>query len=105
MRKIIDGIRYDTDKAIKIGEYSSPQPVTDFTWWQATLYRTPRSGRHFLAGEGGPMTSFAQPSALGGMSYGSKVTPLSRQDALEWAEQFLDPDVIEAEFGDLIQDA
>lgn len=105
MRKIIDGIRYDTNKAIEIGEYSSPHPVSDFQWWQAMLYRTPRSGRYFLAGEGGPMTSFAQPSALGGMSYGNKVTPLSRQDALAWVEQYLDSEVVEAEFSDLIQDA
>lgn len=107
MKKIIDGFRYDTEKSIEIGTYDhgSYPGSGDFSHWSATLYKTPRSGRFFLAGEGGAMTRFASHSPYGGSSGGSKIIPMSREDALDWAERHLDADEIEEHFADDIQDA
>lgn len=105
MKKIIDGLRYDTDNAIEIGYYSTGGSTSDFTHWEASLYKTPRSGKFFLAGEGGPMTQFASRGSQEGIGYGEKLSPMSREEALSWAEQYLNAEVIEKHFGDSIQDA
>jgi hypothetical protein len=104
MKKIINGLRYDTEKAIKVG-FASRGYINEFPRWEATLYRTPRSGRFFLAGEGGPMSRFAQSEGVNSWGSGSGIIPMSRAEALEWAEQHLSPEEIEKHFGDDIQDA
>ena len=98
MKTIIEGKRYDTDKAILVGEYATPGlGHSDFRYFEAALYRTPRSGVYFLAGEGHAMTAFARHSPDGMRGWGSKIIPMDRDEALEWAEQF--PSVEEIERG------
>ena len=104
MKKIINGLRYDTEKAIEIGYHSSGHHSGDFQGWHATLYRTPRSNRYFLAGEGGAMSRYASHHG-NSMGCGEKLNPLEKAAALAWAEQYLDADAIEKHFGDAIQDA
>ena len=105
MKKIINGLRYDTDKATLIGEYHTPGLGSgDFRYWEASLYKTPKSGKFFLAGEGHAMTRFA--SHTGNSSgWGSKLIPMNKEEALEWAEQYLDADDIEEHFADSVEDA
>ena len=105
MRKIINGLRYDTDKSTVVGRYTSGGSRRDFAHWQATLYRTPRSGRYFLCGEGGPMTRFGEVYSDGSRGYGHDLVPMSKEEALAWAEQYLQPELIEAGFAADIQDA
>ena len=107
MKKTINGIRYDTERSTEVGthRHGSYPNSGDFSHWTATLYRTPRSGRFFLAGEGGGMTQFAYHGPYGGAEGGSRLIPISRESALEWAEEYLDEDVIEKHFGDMIEDA
>lgn len=109
MKKIINGLRYDTSKSITIGSYdnigSGASSTSDFHYWEATLYKTPRSGKFFLAGEGGPMTRFARSIDQNSSGYGEDLIPMSREEALEWAERYLDADVIEEHFAEHIQDA
>lgn len=106
MKKVIGGLRYDTEKAIEVGtHYHGNHPGSgNFSHWFATLYKTPRSGKFFLHGEGGPMTQFATCNAHG-ISSGEDIIPLSAAEALRWAEQFLKADDIEEHFSDSIQDA
>jgi hypothetical protein len=104
MKAIINGLRYDTNKAVLIGEYNTGGSVSDFGYWYAGLYRTPRSGKYFLAGEGGAMTRYAS-SAVNSFCGGKKITPLRRKDARSWAKAFLDASSFEGEFEDLIEDA
>jgi hypothetical protein len=105
MKKIINGLRYDTDKAIEIGSYDTPGlGMSDFRYWEATLYKTPRSGRFFLAGKGHAMTRFASHTG-NSSSWGEKLIPMEREGALAWAEQYLDADVIKEHFGEEIEDA
>lgn len=86
MKKTINGLRYDTENAIFIGEYYNGNDVNAFSYWEASLYKTKRSSRFFLAGSGGPMTEYAS-------------------EALKWAEQYLDQEKIDEYFFDLIEDA
>ena len=104
MKAIINGFRYDTEKATLIGNYDNGLSCSDLSNWNAGLYLTPRSKNYFLAGSGGAMTTYSRPA--GNMtSGGSKITPLTKEDAFEWAERYLSEDVVEEYFPDMIQDA
>ena len=109
MKKIINGKRYDTEKAIKIGEYNNlgagVDSTTDFAFWEAALYRTPRSGQFFLAGEGNAMSRFSQSAGQNSWTGGSDIIPMTRAEALEWAERYLLAEAVEAHFSDMIEDA
>lgn len=105
MRAIIHGVRYDTEKAELIGETCSGLYTSDFHWWSAGLYVTPRSRRYFLAGKGGPLTQFSRHIGLSERASGSRIIPLDEDDALTWAEDFLLPEDVEKYFGHLIKDA
>ncbi|SNT42115.1 hypothetical protein SAMN05421763_11710 [[Luteovulum] sphaeroides subsp. megalophilum] len=105
MKAIIDGKRYDTEKAILIGEDTSGGGRSHFGWWEEGLYRTKQSGIYFLAGEGGPRSHYAENLGQGSWGRGSKITPLSEKEAQTWAERHLAPHEVEAAFGATIEDA
>jgi hypothetical protein len=107
MRAIINGKRYDTDTATLIGEAGSHGSVSvnDFHYWEAGLYVTPRSGLYFIAGEGGPLTRFSRSTGQNSWSGGERIIPLSKDEALAWAEQNLTFKEVEEHFGDVIEDA
>lgn len=109
MKAIFDGVRYDTDKATLIGETDAlshgVDSTTDFTYWEAGLYVTPRARRYFLAGGGGPMTAWSKSIGNNSYSGGAGIIPMSATDAREWAERYLPVDVVEAHFGSEIEDA
>lgn len=105
MRAIIRGKRYDTTTAILIGAAGYNGSRTDFAYWEASLYKTPRGGTYFLAGRGGPMTRWARSVDGGGYTGGSGIKPISAEDALEWAEQYLSTDLVEREFAATVTDA
>jgi hypothetical protein len=105
MKAIINGLRYDTDKAELIGEAGNYVGKGDFTYWSAELYRTPRSKRFFLAGEGGPMTRWVRPGNGNMRTGGQGIIPLDDEEALEWAERYLTHDEIEKAFAEKLEDA
>lgn len=105
MKAIINGFRYDTDKAELIGKASGGGSVRDFSSWDAALYRTKQAKRFFLAGSGGPMTRYARSIGNNNTSGGEQIDPMTKEEALAWAEQYLDAEEIEAAFGEEIQDA
>jgi hypothetical protein len=104
MKKIVNGVRFDTEKAIEIGSESYGYGG-DFRQWEATLYVTPKSRRYFLAGSGGPMSRFAQSAGQNEWTGGSDLIPMSQSEALEWAEQNLQSEDFEDHFADVIEDA
>ena len=104
MKKIINGKRYDTEKANLVGEYSHLYP-SDFNYVEEALYVTPISRQYFLAGKGGANTKYSQSVSQNSWIGGEKIIPLSRDDAFEWAHRHLMEDEVEAEFLDLIKDA
>lgn len=104
MKKIINGKRYDTEKAECIGGYSYGYP-SDFNYIHEALYVTPRSKSYFLAGEGGANTKYSTTVSQGSWSGGERIQPMSESDAFEWAQRYLEPDEVEKYFSHLIQDA
>lgn len=97
MKKIINGKRYDTEKAEYIGEASYSNPG-DFNYWSEQLYRK-RTGEFFLYGEGGPSSKYAVRVELNSWSGGEKLVPISYDEAKEWAEQYMEADKYEEIFG------
>lgn len=105
MKAIINGLRYDTSKATFIGEASHGYSG-DFSHWYARLFCTPRAKRYFLAGEGGPMTRWARSGPQQNETRGSSgIIPLDREQALDWAEQHLTTEEVEAAFSQSLEDA
>lgn len=105
MKKIVNGLRYDTENAIEIGKASSREGRSDFSWWEATLYKTARSGRFFIAGRGNAASRFSQSVGQNTWSGGSDLIPMTREEALEWAEAHLEADAIEEHFATDIDEA
>jgi len=106
VKKIIDGIRYNTEIATAIGTWSTGGSTSDFSYAEATLYVTPKSGRFFIAGHGGPMSRFAQSAGQNQMGSGSDLIPFEdASEAYAWAEAHLEPEEFEPYFEDLIEDA
>ena len=105
MKKIIDGIRYDTEKATLVGSAEAPCPRNDFHWWAEELYRAPRSGRFFIAGEGGAMSKWSRSIDQNSWSGSAGIRPMNAEQAREWCEQYLDDDDWAEYFADQITDA
>ena len=98
VKKTINGTRYDTEKACLVGDYYTRRLATDDSrFWKAALYKTKRSGKYFLFGQGNAMTRFA--AHAGG--WGEKIIPMSTQEAHEWAKQYLDAEVVRQHFKEL----
>jgi hypothetical protein len=96
MKIIINGLRYNTEapQTVEVGQATGGSEfVTDFTYWEASLYRT-GGGRWFIHGEGGPMSRFARPTGSNTMGYGQKIIPVTPEQAREWAERYLDEDIV-----------
>jgi hypothetical protein len=102
VKKTLNGVRYDTGKAVIIGEANNMgggvDSTGDFGYWSATLYRTPQAKRHFLAGRGGPATRFAQSAGRSAWVGGEGIIPLTDKDARQWAERYLTPEIVDEFF-------
>jgi len=93
MKQIIDGRLYDTDAATKVGEWFNHHLPGDFRRVDEALYRTER-GAWFLHGEGGPLSPYAVPVGNNGHGAGEAITPLTDEQARQWAERHLDADEV-----------
>ncbi len=102
MKKIYDGFVYDTDKADLIGDANSlgesADSKSDFRYWEAGLYRTPRARRYFLAGRGGPMTRFASRAGSNTTRGDEGIIPLSLEEARQWATTYLPIEIVQQWF-------
>ena len=103
MQAIIEGKRYDTEKAELIAEESSTHPVSDFKWWQEKLYRT-KNGSWFMEAEGGPMTHYRK-TVGDNSTYGHKLYAMSETEVFNWLQQHGKIEELEQYFGDQIEDA
>ena len=104
MKKIINGTRYDTDKAERIGYYSYSNSG-DFNYLCEKLYITPISKKYFLAGEGGANTKYREAMSQNSWSGGERVLPMDEETAFRWAQEYLSADEVEEYFLDMIEDA
>lgn len=100
---IVNGRRYDTETATKIGHWSNGHYPGDFARCEETLYRTPK-GNFFLYGEGGAMSKYATP--VGNMrGGGSNIEPMDETAAAVWCEEHCDAAVVVEHFPNYVEDA
>lgn len=92
MKKIINGSRYDTETAKRLGWWESGPDIRDLFYCSETLYRT-KSGKYFLHGEGGPGTAY------GNSPNGEQIIPIAEDAAKAWAEEHMSGDDYEVAFG------
>ena len=97
MKKIINGKRYDTATAKKIGD-ASHSNNRDFGYWYEELYQK-KTGEFFLYGEGGPMSKYSRSTGQNEWAGGEEINPLTLGEAQEWGEKYLDADEYEEVFG------
>lgn len=96
MKRIIDGKRYDTDTAEKIG-FAKHGSTRDFEYYEETLY-CKRTGEYFVHGFGHGASRYATHTE-NGWGPGENIAPMTYEQAREWAEKNLDADDYEHEFG------
>ena len=98
MRKIIDGRTYNTETSKEIGVWSNGCSRRDFGFCREALYKNTK-GAYFIYGEGGPMSKYSKSAGQNSWTGGEDITPLSVEEARKWAEEHLEPEEYEAEFG------
>jgi hypothetical protein len=103
MEKIIEGKKYNTETATKIGGYWNGLGGNDFRNVSEDLYKT-KKGNYFVSGSGGPMSKYAVSNG-NTTSGGDDITPLSKDGAFAWAQNHLDSEITGKEFSDLIEEA
>lgn len=97
MKKILAGSLYNTETAHLVGEWDNGIYGNDFRNCSEALYQT-RSGKYFIHGEGGPMSTYAEHH--GNNTSGSEqIRDLTAAEAREWAEEKLTADEYQKEFG------
>ena len=64
MKKVIEGKVYNTETAEELHDWSNHYPCSDFKACSESLYRT-KKGAFFIAGSGGPLSSYAVPCGNG----------------------------------------
>ena len=102
MRKIIKNKVYDTKTARLQGEWSNDYGVRDFNYLEEALYLK-KTGEFFLHGFGGGLSKYAR-SVGDGWTGGEVITPLTYEDARDWAEDHLEAEDYEAIFGEVSED-
>ncbi len=105
MKKIVNGIRYDTTKAVLIGKAnnlgSGAKTRTVMTFWEAWLYVLPRSEHYFLFGRGGSMSRFGQAAGkntFGGAGMFQDLIPMTKTEAYQWCYMYLGAEIAKSHF-------
>ncbi len=105
MKAIIDGLRYDTERADEIGRIGGQAVPSDVeehgpSVWSEALYMTP-GGRFFLCGYGAEGTRWFRQSAAdnretkGGQLVGWAIRALPEEQAQAWVEKYCTAQVYE----------
>lgn len=90
MKKIINKKLYDTETAKMIASWSNGLGKSDFRGYEENLFLK-KTGEFFLYGEGGGLSPYAE-SVGSGWGYGKKITPLTEEEARQWAETHMEAD-------------
>lgn len=97
MKITVHGVRYDTEKSTLIGTATAAGDKTDLHYWSESLYLTPRSGRWFVAGQGGPLSHWSRPTGDGHSDSGQGIRPISQEVARRWLQEN-HPDLVREHF-------
>lgn len=89
MKRIIKNRVYDTETATFVAAFSPDMyGPWDFEWYKEALY-IKKTGEYFLYGKGGPSSPYAKPYGKNGRQGGESITPLTYEEARQWAEDCL----------------
>lgn len=102
MKRIIKNKVYDTNTAQRLAENGYNYPG-DLNFWNETLYRK-RTGEYFLHCEGGANSRYAERIDANSWSGGERITPVTEEEAREWAERNLDGDQYEEIFEPVVDE-
>lgn len=102
MNKIIKGKKYNTDTAKKIAHIDNERSLTDFEFWEETLYRK-KNFEYFLHCYGNANSKYGVWRGNNGGA-GEEIKPLSFEQAKAWAEDNLTAEEFEKEFGEVDED-
>lgn len=97
MYKVIKGARYNTETAKHLASWNAPYAVSDFKYYEETLYRT-KAGNYFIHGEGHGASPYRKREP-DGWTHGEKIIPMTYEQAKKWAEDHLDGGEYETIFG------
>ena len=103
MKKVINGLVYNTETADLLAEKWNHLGRGDFYYCLEGLYKT-KKGNYFLYGKGGAASKYAESNGKYS-SDGSDILAYTEKEALEWLEENDFPSVIEKEFPHLIEEA
>lgn len=97
MKKTVEGKTYNTATAKLIGEWRNTLTVRNSNWCHEILFQTTEE-EYFIWGCGGSLSAYRSGNSR---SPGSKadITPLSRQEAKEWAQAHIKHELYVKEFG------
>lgn len=90
MKKIIGGLRYDTETAESVATHSIGYQG-DFRHFREALYRT-AAGRWFVGGWGGAYTKYGRSLGHHTRGGGDGIIPLTDAEAAQWLEDYADAD-------------
>lgn len=99
-KKIINGKLYNTETATLVGKWDNGYHISDFEYCEERLYRK-RTGEYFLIGEGGPLSQNSKSYGDKSWSYGYPITPISEEEAKQWAEDRMSANEYIAVFGEV----
>jgi hypothetical protein len=97
MRKIINGIAYDTEKAQLIHDWDNGRGSRDFSACNEMLYKT-KAGRWFLHGRGGPNSRWAEDEGNNARTGGQDIVPMTEEAAKSWLEEHSPAELYEQHF-------
>lgn len=103
MRRIINGLRYDTETATEVATYGNDLGGNDFRYLNEELYIT-KKGNWFLKYDGGAMSKYSV--SEGNMhSSSSGIAPMTPDEAYYWLEKNDETEALETYFSDNIEEA
>jgi hypothetical protein len=103
MYSVINRKIYDTNQAEEIASdyygYTS-----DFDYWAEILYRS-HKGAWFLLGDGGANTRWGVDTGSNSRTGGSRIVPLSPDEAFDWLEEHSSATIISQHFREQLEEA
>lgn len=107
MNKVIQGKRYDTDKAERVGKWENTWDSRDFSYHGEELYRK-RTGEFFLYfPRGAGRDDYERYGCIDDLwaeDGCEALRPLTYEQAAEWAARRLDADAYESIFGEVCEE-
>ena len=101
--KIINGRRYDTERAKEIGYYESDFERSNFQWYEETLYQK-KTGEFFIYGNGHAASPYSTSYGYTSRGPGDALVPLTLEEAQKWVEEHLSVETYEELFGEADED-